>query len=112
MPCVFSSKKWDKCPTYKSHGCRFSAIRENIHRLALYEIATHCNGLAVFNVVEHMMEIGRFDVYEEFETSDAFRFHQNRVQKSEWGVSKNVVRNYTIEGFDESKALEDDEPKR
>ena len=25
-------------------------------------------------------------------------------------VSKNVVRNYRIEGFDESKALEDDEP--
>ena len=84
------------------------AVRE---ALPIHIKATRAEkGCIVFNVVEHMMEIGRFDVYEEFETSDAFRFHQNRVQKSEWGVvSKNVVRHYRIEGFDESKALEDDE---
>jgi len=39
------------------------------------------DGCIVFNVEEHTAEVGRFDVYEEFEDSDAFRFHQKRVRE-------------------------------
>lgn len=57
-------------------------------------------GCMVFNVEEHESELGRFDVYEDFESSEAFRYHQKRVQESEWGaVTKNVARYYTVEGF-------------
>lgn len=59
-------------------------------------------GCIVFNVEEHATETGRFEVYEEFKTSDAFRYHQKRVRESDWGVvTKNVARHYTVEGLDE-----------
>jgi len=58
-------------------------------------------GCIVFNVEEHPTELGRFDVYEEFQDSNAFKYHQNRVRKSDWGaITKNVIRYYSIEGFD------------
>lgn len=58
-------------------------------------------GCIMFNVEEHATELGRFEVYEEFESSDAFRNHQKRVRESDWGaVTQNVTRHYTIEGFD------------
>ena len=60
------------------------------------------DGCIVFNVEEHTAEVGRFDVYEEFEDSDAFRFHQKRVRESDWGsITKNVVRHYSVEGYEE-----------
>lgn len=57
-------------------------------------------GCLVFNVNEYKLELGRFDVYEEFDSSEAFKYHQQRVRESEWGtITKNVARHYTVEGF-------------
>ena len=77
-----------------------AAVRE---ALSIHIEATRAEkGCIIFNVEEHITEVGRFDVYEEFTPSDAFRFHQKRVQESDWGIiSKNVTRHYTVEGFDE-----------
>ena len=62
-------------------------------------------GCIVFDVEEHATELGRFDVYEEFATSGAFRYHQKRVKESDWGaLTQNVTRHYTIEGFDGEKS--------
>ena len=41
------------------------------------------DGCIVFNVEEHVTEVGRFDVYEEFEDSDAFSFHQKGPRESD-----------------------------
>ena len=52
------------------------------------------------NVNEDVNEAGRFDVYEEFVSEQAFEFHQNRVKDSDWGVvSKNVTRFYVVDGL-------------
>ena len=38
-----------------------------------------------------------FNVYEEFESQQAFDAHQARVKGSRWGlVSKNVIRHYRV----------------
>lgn len=59
------------------------------------------SGCILFEVKESDEEKGRFDVYEEFESKLAFDSHQVRVKNSNWGrITKNVIRNYTIEGID------------
>ena len=59
-------------------------------------------GCMVFEVTEHSTERGRFDVYEEFESSKAFELHQKRVRGSYWGeITQNLKREYTIDGLDD-----------
>lgn len=54
-------------------------------------------GCIVFEVEESRKELGRFEVYEEFDSKAAFERHHRRVRDSQWGVvSKNVIRNYAI----------------
>ena len=60
------------------------------------------SGCLIFKVDEHETEIGRFDVYEEFESKQAFEAHQDRVQQSDWGkATKRVERFYTIQGLED-----------
>ena len=55
-------------------------------------------GCIIFIVVENETELGRFDVYEEFESKEAFEAHQHRMKMSDWGaVTKRVERFYTIQ---------------
>ena len=55
-------------------------------------------GCIVFTVEENQCEAGRFDVYEEFESKEAFEAHQTRARESDWGrVAKNVARHYSVE---------------
>jgi len=59
------------------------------------------NGCLVFEVTEDVNELGRFTVYEEFDSRKSFEMHQERVKESHWGaITKNVVRHYKIEGLE------------
>ena len=68
------------------------------------ELPTHCEltraepGCLVFRVDEDPNHVGKFDVYEEFDSKESFTGHQERVATSDWGrVSRNVERFYTVE---------------
>ncbi|RXJ74318.1 antibiotic biosynthesis monooxygenase [Veronia nyctiphanis] len=55
-------------------------------------------GCIKFIVVQDDSHMHRFNVYEEFESEDAFDAHQDRVKNSDWGkIARNVERHYTIE---------------
>ena len=59
-------------------------------------------GCLVFDVREADDDSGRFEVYEEFESREAFEFHQTRARQSEWGVvSKNVRRFYDVQEIED-----------
>ena len=54
-------------------------------------------GCLVFNVKQDKKNPQRFTVYEEFVDEQAFKLHQQRVARSDWGqVTKNVKRHYQI----------------
>ena len=66
-------------------------------------IANTCaeTGCILFKVEENSTETGRFDVYEEFDSREAYEEHQRRVRESDWGqISSNVTRHYTVDGLD------------
>jgi autoinducer 2-degrading protein len=57
-------------------------------------------GCLVFEVRQRAGTPTIFDVYEEFQTAEAFAAHQARVQASPWGaVTKGVERSYTVKGI-------------
>ena len=57
-------------------------------------------GCLVFEVRQRAGTPTIFDVYEEFQTAEAFAAHQARVQASHWGaVTKGVGRSYTVTGI-------------
>ncbi|MGJ8657906.1 MAG: phosphotransferase [Akkermansiaceae bacterium] len=57
-------------------------------------------GCLIFKVEEHQTERGRFDVYEEFESKQAFEHHQYRVRQSDWFVvTMRAERFYTVLGL-------------
>jgi quinol monooxygenase YgiN len=57
-------------------------------------------GCLVFEVRQRAGMPTIFDVYEEFQTAEAFAAHQARVQASPWGaVTKGVERSYTVKGI-------------
>ena len=78
-------------------------VPENELDSVLEELPTHVRltenepGCICFNVVQRQDEPRVFDVYEEFESQEAFDLHQSRVKTSAWGtVTVNVSRNYEI----------------
>ena len=57
-------------------------------------------GCIEFNVEQREENPCIFDVYEEFEDSNSFIAHQERIKNSLWAeVTKNVERVYRIEGL-------------
>ncbi len=55
-------------------------------------------GCLVFEVSQDQHNPLRFNVYEEFASTEAFEHHQRRVRASIWArVTRNVERHYTIE---------------
>ena len=55
-------------------------------------------GCLVFRVEEDPKQIGKFEVYEEFDSRESFQKHQERVRESDWGtVSKNAERFYSVD---------------
>ncbi|MBT5903089.1 MAG: antibiotic biosynthesis monooxygenase [Opitutaceae bacterium] len=80
-----------------------SELRQVKAALAKHILLTRAeSGCLVFNVTACPSDKTRFDVYEEFESAAAFKFHQQRVATSSWGTcTKNVTRYYNIEGLDE-----------
>ncbi len=55
-------------------------------------------GCIVFRVEWDQEHCGRFSVYEEFASQEAFEIHQKRVTSSRWGaISKNVRRHFIIQ---------------
>jgi quinol monooxygenase YgiN len=58
-------------------------------------------GCLVFRVDEDPNQIGKFDVYEEFDSQESFQKHQERVRESDWGtISKNAERFYSFDEVD------------
>lgn len=54
-------------------------------------------GCLQFSVEQDKNQQNRFNVYEVFESQQAFEFHQQRVKNSHWGrISTNVERHYQI----------------
>ncbi len=52
-------------------------------------------GCLTFQIIPCTDDDSKFNVYEEFIDMQAFEYHQQRVQSSEWGkVSANVKRYY------------------
>lgn len=76
------------------------AVREE---LPVHIAATKAEpGCLVFRVEEDPNQPGRFEVYEEFVSREAFDAHQERVRASDWGqISKNAERSYSIEEREE-----------
>ncbi len=74
----------------------FDVLNELPNHIALTRKEAGC---LVFNITQDENDSFRFDVYEEFENKQSFEQHQSRVRSSEWGkITKNVERNYVIEG--------------
>lgn len=80
-----------------------SELRQVRAALAEHILLTRAEaGCLIFNVTACPSDKTRFEVYEEFESEAAFKFHQQRVATSPWGTcTRNVKRNYKIEGLDE-----------
>ncbi len=58
-------------------------------------------GCLEFNVVRDPDSKYVYQVFERFDSPEAFSLHQNRVRSSRWGaVTANVQRHYKILGFD------------
>ncbi len=58
-------------------------------------------GCLIFEVSQDPDHLFRFNVYEEFDSTESFRYHQRRVQSSAWGsIAANVNRNYSTEGLE------------
>lgn len=75
-----------------SELCRIKAELEIHKKLTLEE-----KGCIIFSVTQDKHEPTKFSVYEEFQSQEDFDFHQERVQRSNWGkVSANVKRSYHI----------------
>ena len=54
-------------------------------------------GCRVFHVTPSESDPNRFDVYEEFESREAFEAHQARVGSSRWGrITVRVERHYEV----------------
>ena len=54
-------------------------------------------GCITFEVAESAERAGRFTVYEEFSSREAFELHQERVANSRWGqVAASATRYYTV----------------
>ncbi len=54
-------------------------------------------GCIVFKITKDKAIENRFNIYEEFNSAEAFEYHQKRIKASRWGaISKNVVRNYQV----------------
>ena len=71
------------------------ALPEHVERTRAEE------GCLVFSVEESVTEPGQFEVYEEFDSKEAFEHHQKRAAGSEWGaITGNVSRHYAIEGLE------------
>ena len=68
------------------------------------ELTRKETGCLVFNVTQDESDKSRFNVYEKFENKESFERQQNRVRASMWGkITKNVGRNYNIEGLSNKK---------
>ncbi len=52
-------------------------------------------GCLIFEVSQDDKNINRFNVYEEFVSQDAFKLHQQRLSRTEWGkVSSRLEKHY------------------
>jgi (4S)-4-hydroxy-5-phosphonooxypentane-2,3-dione isomerase len=61
------------------------------------ELTKKERGCLVFLVEQDHETYGKFNVYEEFISKEAFAEHQERVNESYWGsITKNVKRVYSI----------------
>lgn len=61
------------------------------------ELTREEKGCLVFSVEQDSEQKNRFNVYEEFDSEDAFAQHQERVKNARWGsVTRNVERHYQI----------------
>lgn len=61
------------------------------------ELTRKEKGCLVFKVEQDNENQNRFNVYEEFDTQEAFTRHQKRIKSSQWGlIAKNAKRNYQI----------------
>ena len=55
------------------------------------------DGCIVFKVEEDEETPGRFSVYEEFSSREAFELHQHRAAASRWGeVTAGATRHYSV----------------
>ena len=55
-------------------------------------------GCLIFNVASDQKNKNRLNVYEEFESREAFDLHQKRVKESNWGqITANAKRCYQID---------------
>ncbi|OUS27388.1 antibiotic biosynthesis monooxygenase [Gammaproteobacteria bacterium 45_16_T64] len=64
------------------------------------ELTRKESGCIVFNVEQDEDNKHRFNVYEEFESTESFELHQLRVRSSYWGeITQNVERHYTVEAI-------------
>lgn len=61
------------------------------------ELTRQESGCLMFNVEQDRSVPGKLTVYEEFESMEAFQYHQDRVRQSEWGkITINVERFYNV----------------
>jgi quinol monooxygenase YgiN len=72
-----------------------SAVREELPKHIEATLAEE--GCIVFEVVEDASTPGRFHVYEEFSSKEAFEQHQRRTTASRWGkVAAGAKRHYSV----------------
>ncbi|VAW54229.1 hypothetical protein MNBD_GAMMA06-1291 [hydrothermal vent metagenome] len=69
------------------------------------ELANHIQltrqeeGCLVFDVSQDKKNMNRFNVYEEFTSQEAFKEHQQRLSRTEWGkVSSKLEKHYKTNG--------------
>ena len=58
-------------------------------------------GCQVFEGTRSANQPNRYDVFEQFDSADAYHQHQQRVESSHWGrVTRHVERHYTVSGLE------------
>ena len=64
------------------------------------ELSQQEAGCLVFEVTQDALNTHRFNVYEEFVSPEAFRFHQQRLTDTRWGsISSKLEKHYTTTGI-------------
>lgn len=57
-------------------------------------------GCIAFDVTQDTENLNRFNVYEEFVSNEAFKFHQQRLVNTAWGsISSKLEKHYTTTGI-------------
>ena len=79
---------------------RLDEVRE---ALPVHVLLTRAEpGCEHFEVIESRSVPGRFAVSERFVDAAAFRAHQLRAEKADWGqITRGIPRDYEIRGLDE-----------